>query len=62
MSEDKLWINCSPQEKRAVKRIEREKGWYDYFYSKGYISRNRWLEEKELLIKQLDEIEKKYSD
>lgn len=57
---EKMWLNCSPQEKREVKEIEREKGWLDFLYLKKMINKRKWMAEKKKLIKQLDKVEKKY--
>lgn len=57
---EKMWINCSPQEKRAVKQIERKKGWLDFLYIKKLISKDVWMFEKRKLIYYLNKIEVQY--
>ena len=58
---EKMWINCSPQEKHEVKEIERMKKWLDFLYLKKLISKDVWMFEKKKLIYFLDCVEVKYA-
>lgn len=60
MEKEKYWINCSPQEKKAVKDIERKKGWLDFLYLRRLISKEVWMCQKKKLIDKLDEVKKTY--
>lgn len=57
---EKLWKDCSKEEKHEVKLIEREiKDLKDDFKS-GRIDEEQYNQKKKKILKKIDEVEKKY--
>lgn len=58
---EKLWKDCSAEEKAEVKEIEQEQKYLKEQFKMGAISHRKYSYRLTKLIKKLDEIEKKYS-
>ena len=59
---EKLWKDCSKEEKEAVKEIENEQKYLKEQFKMGAISHRKYSYKLTMLMKKLDEIEKKYAD
>lgn len=59
---EKLWKDCSAEEKAEVKAIEQEQKYLKEQFMMGVISHRKYSYRLTKLIKKLDEIERKYSD
>lgn len=58
---EKLWKDCSAEEKAEVKAIEQEQKYLKEQFKMGAISHRKYSYRLTMLIKKLDEIERKYS-
>lgn len=59
---EKLWKDCSAEEKAEVKAIEQEQKYLKEQFMMGAINHRKYSYRLTKLIKKLDEIERKYSD
>lgn len=58
---EKLWKDCSAEEKAEVKEIEQEQKYLKEQFKMGAISHRKYSYRLTMLIKKLDEIERRYS-
>ena len=58
---EKLWKDCSAEEKAEVKEIEKEQKYLKEQFKMGAISHRKYSYRLTMLIKKLDEIERRYS-
>jgi len=59
---EKLWSECSAEEKAEVKQIERERKSLKKQFLMGAISHRKYSYRLTKLIHRLDEVEKKYAE
>lgn len=59
---DKLWKDCSDEEKAAVKEIETEQKYLREQFKMGAISHRKYSYRLTMLMKKLDDVERKYRD
>ena len=58
---DKLWSECSKEEKDEVRAIEKERKALKQQFMMGAITHRKYAYRLTLLMKKLDEVEKKYA-
>ena len=58
----KLWENCSKEEQEIVTEIEENYIQLKKDYEKGNLSKRKFNNQREKLLKKLDDTEAKYSD
>lgn len=58
---EKLWSECSAEEKAEVKQIEREQKALREQFKMGAISHRKYSYRLTRLIRRLDEVERKYA-
>lgn len=59
---EKLWKDCSKEEKEAVKQIENEQKYLREQFKIGAISHRKYSYRITMLIKRLNDIERKYDE
>ena len=60
MANEKLWCEVSKEEKEEVKKIEKKQKELKEQYSKGLITGRKYRYNITLLLKKVNEVEKKY--
>ena len=58
---EKLWSECSAEEKAEVKQIENEQYHTYWLYGHGLINHRKYSYRLTRLIRRLDEVERKYA-
>lgn len=59
---EKLWRDCTAEEKAEVRQIEKERKWLKEQFRIGAISHRKYSYRITKLMKRLDEVEKRYAE
>lgn len=59
---EKLWRDCTAEEKAEVRAIEKERKWLKEQFRIGAISHRKYSYRITRLMKRLDEVEKRYAE
>ena len=59
---EKLWENCSPEEKEEVEQIEKAILELKDGYEKGLLNKRQLGQRRRRLLSKIDNVEKKYDD
>lgn len=62
MTKEKLWKDCSKEEKAEVRKIEEDTKVLKESYEKGLLNKRQYGQRKRRILERIDEVERKYED